>query len=517
MIKMNIKKKISTNEGSLHQKTIKGSFWSFTTRISTLALDIIQLVIVARLLNPKDYGLLGIALLTQTIFLVFTETGFQESIIQKKKKNIEEYLNTAWTTLIIRGLLIYTIIFFAAPYIAIFFNEPRAAIIIQVIGLSLVMSSLNNIAVTLLRKELEFNKTFILNLGRVLPSFIMTVALAFILRNVWALVGGVIMGSIGSLYISYLVHPYRPKIEFDRQKASEMLGFGKWIFGITILVFIGSQGDDLMVGRIVGVAALGLYQMAYRIAQAPLKEFIYNINTVLFSTFSKVQDYTSILKSGYLKVTTFSLAIAFPVTIGLAIIGREFTIVFLGEKWMAVIPILSILAMAALVKSFISTSTPIFKSVGKPRYEFEKQLVRASTIIILIVPLTQKFGIIGTSYTVLISCLLALIVWYKRITQVIDVKLKELWRIIAPPLIGSIAMAGSLLGVKKIIDLVSIEPLILKFLGFLLLCLIGTGVYFLILLIFQKYTKNYKNLGIILRMFKERKKKKNNILEKTAN
>jgi lipopolysaccharide exporter len=401
MIKERMKNLLSS-DGTLHQRTIKSGFWSLTSRFSTRALVLIELVIVARILSPDDFGLLGMAILAMAVFQVFTETGFKDAIIQNKN-DVKGYLNTAWTTLIVRGIIIYAIVFFSAPYVGLFFGEPRAGLILQVIGLTVVLDGFQNIAVVLLRKELEFQKQFVLNLGGTLPSFILTVLLAFILKNVWALVYGSIIGEVGTIFVSYLIHPYRPRLEFNKLKAKEMFVFGKWILAATIVIFIATNGDNIFVGRYLGAFALGLYALAFNISNITTTELTNVIGAVTFPAYTKIQEDQLNSKKALSRTIRTVLTISIPITIAIILFIPEFTKYILGEKWIAIIWPVRILAIAGFLRSVSAAWGSFYLSKGKPKYDFYKNLVKVIGMFSTIYFLTQFYGIIGTSLAVLIG------------------------------------------------------------------------------------------------------------------
>jgi lipopolysaccharide exporter len=410
-----------SSDGSLQQKTIKSGFWSFGSRLSTRGLDLIKLVIVARLLSPDDFGLLGMAILAMAVFQVFTETGFKDAIIQNKN-DVKCYLNTAWTTLIIRGIILYVIVFFSAPYVALFFGEPRAGLIIQVLGLTIVLDGLQNIAVVLLRKELEFQKQFVLNLGGSLPSFILTVLLAFILKDVWALVYGSIIGRVGMIFISYLVHSYKPRLEFHLLKAKELFIFGKWILAASIVIFIATNGDNIFVGRYLGAFSLGLYALAFSISNITTTEITHVIGAVAFPAYTKIQEDQVTSKKALSRTIRTVLTISIPISIAIILFIPEFTKYILGEQWIAIIWPVRILAIAGLLRSVSAAWGAFYLSKGKPKYDFYKNLVKVIGIFSTIYFLTQYYGIIGTSLAVLIGQIFDLILGNFLLNKLISYK-----------------------------------------------------------------------------------------------
>ena len=157
---MSIRKRIKTllqpGEG-LYQRTIRSGAWAFALRITEQGFGLVRLIILARVLAVNDFGLLGIALLAMMTLETFSQTGFQAALIQKKERT-EGYLDAVWTVSALRGLVLFVILFFAAPYVAIFFDTPVATPIIQVIAVTSLLQGLTNIGVVYFRKELEFKK-----------------------------------------------------------------------------------------------------------------------------------------------------------------------------------------------------------------------------------------------------------------------------------------------------------------------------------------------------------------------
>ena len=480
-------KKIANNlitpGGTLSQRVVKGGFWVFFLRIINRGFSLIRLIILARILSPNDFGLMGIALLTMSTLETFSQTGFHQALIQKKK-DIKSYLNSAWTVLILRGFSLFIILYFIAPYAAIFFDAPEAKPIIRVIGFSILFQAFTNIGVTYFKKELEFNKEFIYQLSGTLADFIVAVTAVLILKNVWALVLGLLAGNSVRCVVSYLIHPYRPHLSSDLRKTKELFGFGKWIMGSSILVFLITQGDDIFVGKILGTTALGFYQLAYRISNMPATEITHVISQVTFPAYSKLQDNIPKLREAYLKVLQVTTFLSFPIAGMIFVLAPDFTKIFLGEKWIPMVPAMQVLVFAGLIRSIMATTGPIFQAVGKPKIETKWQIVRLFIIVVLIYPFTVKWGIFGTSIIIFLSAFISTVGFSYRVIKVINCKLKEFSKIIALPLINGIIMVLALTLLKENLNNVGIWE-------FFLLISIGILNTIIIIYFFDKFL-NYK-------------------------
>ncbi|MBU0580182.1 MAG: lipopolysaccharide biosynthesis protein [Candidatus Margulisbacteria bacterium] len=304
---------------SLSQRVVKGGFWVFSLRMTQQVFISVRLIILARILVPSDFGLMGIALLTMSTLETFSQTGFQQALIQKK--GVESYLNSAWTISILRGLVLFIIIFFIAPYAAIFFKSPQAGPVIRVIGLAILLKGFINIGVIYFQKELEFNKQFLYQLSGTLADFIVSVSSALIIGSVWALVFGLLASAVVTTVASFLIHPCRPHLTKNLGEAKELFGFGKWILGSSILVFLSTQGDAIFVGKLIGVVALGFYQMAYKISNTPATEIVQVVSQVTFPTYSKLQDNLPKLREAFLKVLQLTSFVSIPLAGGIFILG----------------------------------------------------------------------------------------------------------------------------------------------------------------------------------------------------
>jgi len=478
---------------TLSQKVVKSSFWVFFLRIFNQGFSLLRLIILARILSPNDFGLMGIALLAMSILETFSQTGFEQALIQKKE-DIESYLNNAWTVLILRGFILFIILYFIAPYVAIFFNAQEAKPIIRVIGFSILFQAFTNIGVIYFQKELEFKKQFIYQLSGTLADFIVAISAVLILRNVWALVLGSLAGSIARCFMSYLIHPHRPCLSKDLGKVKELFGFGKWIMGLSILVFLITQGDDIFVGKILGTTALGFYQLAYRISNIPATEITHVISQVTFPTYSKLQDNLHKLREAYLKVLQLTAFLSFPIAGLIFVLAPNFTKIFLGEKWMPMVPAMQILCIFGVTRSINALFGSFLQGIGKPSILTKAAAIQLTIIIILIYPFIFKMCIIGTSIVVSFSNAVIMFYLFLKIGHIMKIKFINSLKEIQVFLFATIVMFVSLIIFKNVLIInIEIGKLVV-------LIFIGLVCYFGFILLFSHFFQNniIKNLKYYL-------------------
>ncbi|MGB2601941.1 MAG: oligosaccharide flippase family protein, partial [Candidatus Omnitrophota bacterium] len=194
-------------DASLGQRAVVSGAWVFSFKTVQRLLGLIRTVILARLLAPEDFGLMGIALLAINTLETFSKTGFEQALIQKRE-DIRDYLDSAWTVQIIRSLILFCFLFAGAPLVAIFFKSQQATHIIRVLALIELFMGAKNIGIVYFQKELRFDKRFILESCGLIASVTVSIVLAFVLRNVWALVYGSLAGAFVTCIVSYAAHQY---------------------------------------------------------------------------------------------------------------------------------------------------------------------------------------------------------------------------------------------------------------------------------------------------------------------
>lgn len=477
----NIFENLKSMRGELPQKMIIGSFWIFLLRIIHQIFGLARLVILSRILTPSDFGIIGIALLTMSTLDTFSQTGFQEALIQKKE-NIEEHLNSAWTISIIRGFLIFGILYFGASLVSSFFDTPEAESIIKVIGISVIFQAFTNIGVIYFQKELEFRKEFIYQFSGTIFDFIVSILAVFVLKNVWAIVLGLLAGNFVRLLISYFIHPYRPKISTDFSKIKELFRYGKWILSSSIVAFILTEGDDIFAGKVLGVTALGLYQMSYKISNLPATEISKVISQITFPAYSKIQDDLYKLKETYMNILKITSFLSFPIAGMILLFASDITLIFFGEKWAPMIPSMQILAFWGLIRCLVGTITPLFQSIGKPKIVTKLQFIQAIILFAIIYPLTIKFGIVGTSFAVLSSALIMFFIRNQILMNYMKFKFIEYYGAMFVPLVFTVISALTVFILKNILaNSANIYLLTFFSCSFIVVYLTLLGVYLKIL------------------------------------
>lgn len=435
---------------SLQRRATTATVWAFAFQAADRSVGAVILVILARLLRPGEFGLFGFALLTIAAVDTFTLTGFNDALIYKRH-GMEADLDTAWTFEVVRGGLLALIVFAVAPLVARFFSEPGIVGLLRLVSLVLLLQGAVNIGVVYLSKELDFKRQFAYQISGSLASLIVSVTAALLLRNVWALVLGLLSENAVRLIASFIVHPYRPRLRLDLERLRGLYSYGRWVLGTEIVVYFSREGDNLFVGRVLGAASLGLYQIAFRLANLVTTEITQVVSQVALPTYAQVQMEVERLSKAYVTVLEAIISLALPITAGLVLLGRPLVQVVLGDIWMPMVPAMQVLAVSGLIRAATISAGPLFRAVGRPKLDFWMNTARLVVMAAAIIPLTERYQLVGTALAVLLGVAATLPIWWRAAGEVLPGSRKVMVRGLAPSLAATIVLAGALVAMRMLV------------------------------------------------------------------
>jgi len=465
---------ILSSGGTLNQRTARGIAWNFVSNGGTEVLSFARAVVLARLLSPGDFGLMGAVFIVVSAMGVFTEMGLGPALIHLGKAGGHEFEDTAWLLQVIRGLLLFAVLMFTAPYIALFFGEPRLEPMLRVIAFTFVLSGFNSIGLTLLRRDMQFQKLTGASLTTEALCLAATVAAAVLLRNVWALVIGEVFRTAVWLAASFVVSPFRPTARFSLVAARQLLHYGKNVFGSGLLVYVGTEGDDVLVGKLLGAEPLGFYRMAYRLSNLPATSVTQVISRVAFPAYVELRGPDGDLRrvhEGFLKILKATAMLSVPLAGIIAALAPELVSVVLGPTWLPIIPAVMVLAVFGLERSIGAVLGAWFLGIGRPQALFRLQLLKVLVMVLVIYPLTVSYGIVGTSVAVTISAVAVQIAGLATAARTLGHHWSAIPRTLEVPFAGTGFLIGTIVLVRKVFLL---EPSLTS-LFLLLVC--GLSVY----------------------------------------
>jgi len=448
--------------GSVLQRSIKGGIWTSITKVSVRFSQLLMVIVLARLLSPEDFGLMGIGLLTLSATRKFTKIGLNSALIQKKEDDVDDYLDTNWCLEVGRGVLLFSILFVAAPFIGDLFGEPRATTLIRVLGLVPIFHGLRNPAVVYFKKDMAFHKAFLYRITGGFTQILVGVGYGLYSPTVWALVFASLSRPASKTILSYFLDGYRPRPSLDVDAAKELIDYGKWLTGANMLGFLYREGDDAFVGWFLSATSLGFYQYAYRLADMPGSELASIVSGVTFPAFSKLQADADELRRALLKTTRFTAFFAYPISFGIVLIAPSFVPVVLGEKWTPMVPTMQILAFYGLAHASTSNFGEVWKALDRPDIITKVSTLRVICVAVLIWPATARWGIEGTALVVTgVYLFIMLPVDVYMTGRVTDTPTVMIYREFLYPFVAAATMFGSLWYARTLIDLSPLVELVL--------------------------------------------------------
>ena len=473
----------------LAKKTAHAMLWVTLISIITKILGFGTQIVLARLLAPADFGLLAIGLLAINSMGIFRDLGFGATLIYKKDDSEHTAANTAFILLPLVASALFLIAYFAAPYIAIFFDNAAVEPIVQVLALTFVISSFGTVPSMLLEKELEFKKKVLPETVPIIGYACVAIWLAINGYGVWSLVYGQIISAVLTAGLIWFVSDWRPTFKFDRKVAKDLFGYGKHIMSASVVIFLITNMDDAIVGRVLGMEALGFYTIAYTISNLPATQITHLVGRVMFPVYSKLQDDRDVLRDAYLKTLKYVSMLSIPAAFGIFVIAPDFVNVVLGDKWMPAVPALQVLCIYGLLRSVGAINGPIFNATGNAKVLQNLTFMRLVICIIILIPLTLKWGILGTAIAVTLPAIFMAPLTFCWIGKILNEKVLSFLNTILPFFSGSCVMFFTIHIIKNNYNINSITQLCL-------LIVIAIFIYFIIIKLLNKEIVN-EFLGIL--------------------
>lgn len=395
------------------KEAIKGVSWITLLRVSTRLITFLRLAIVGRLLTPTQFGYFGLASLFLSLLEILTETGINVFLVQEKS-HIKNYINAAWCVSLIRGIFLGGIILLSAPYIATFFNAPEAKYVIMLTAIVPFIRGFINPAIITYQKDLLFHKEFILRFILFLIDAGVGILFAFITRDAISFVYGLIASAIVEVVLSYIFIPLWPRLVFEYKKIRYIIQRGWWVTLTGIAYFFSENGDNIVVGKMLGSSALGIYQVAYKFSMLPISEITNVVNQVTFPVYAKLTENKDRLWRAFFKVSVLNSIGGVGLSIIIFLFAELIISVGMGEQWYDAIPVIQVLAIYGALRSIFGNATPLFFALRKQDYAAKMTIARTVGLAIAIVPCIVYNGLIGAGYAMIFSilCEIPILLYY---------------------------------------------------------------------------------------------------------
>jgi len=423
---------------NLAQKASKGVIWTgLSTGVVTI-LNFLILAILARLLSPSDFGLMGIVMIVINFALTITDLGLGVSVIQSPYITNEQ-LSTFFFLNILLGGAFCGIIYFSSGIIALFFKEKELVNLLRVLSFCFIIVSFGQSYRILLQKWLNFKALAKVEIFGIVMYGVSSISFALKGFGVWSLVYGFLVRQLAESILLQCISEFRPKFVFDLKKTKHLFSFGIYVFGERIINYFNRNLDYIIIGRFLGPEALGFYSLAYQLMLVPLSKVSQMIIKVAFPAFSMVQDDNNKIRIGYLKMVKYIALITFPMMAGLFIVAPEFINSIYGTKWQQAILVLKILCIVGAVQSIATTVGTILYAKGRPDIGF-KWVCCAIIFYALSFVIGANWGIVGVALAYSIVVIISSPIIQNITHGLIDLKMKDFLKQFVNQTIGAIAI-----------------------------------------------------------------------------
>jgi teichuronic acid exporter len=395
---------------TLKEKTIKGLVWSFTDTISRQGITFILGIILARLLDPREFGLIAMTSIFFAISQMFISSGFGDALVRKKECSQADY-STAFYYNLFAGLVFFLILYFSAGAISDYFNEPKLKQIIRILSVGLVVSAFTQTQLTILTRRVDFKLQTKISVISGVISGVAGIIMAFLGYGVWSLVAKMLLGSIITSLLLWFLNTWRPSLEFNMKSFREMFSFGYKLLFVYLIDTVYKNVYYFIIGKFFSATDLGFYSRADQFSIFPVQNLTIAVQRVSYPVLSTVQDDNARLKEGYRKIIFPTMFISFFMMMGLAAVTKPLILLLLGDKWSPVIVYLQLLCLGTMLFPLGALNLNILNVKGRSDLALKIELIKKAFAVPVII--TGIFW--GINYMIIGIIINSLIAYYINI------------------------------------------------------------------------------------------------------
>ncbi len=431
---------MTSADGSIGQLAARGAAWTFGATAGARVAALAGIAVLARILAPDDFGLVAFAL----VFIVYTETigdlGTGAALIHWKDREQDAARVTFWVNLAM-GALWFLAMMAMAPFIAAFFRNPEAEPVLRALAWTFPIKALGNTHDALLQRRLKFRARALPDLVQAISKMLVAVPLALLGFGAWSLVWGQLVSLALWTGLLWVMLPWWPGLRPPLDMLRPMLRYGRGIISVNMLAAVVHHADLVIVGRMLGAAALGFYQLAYKIPEMTVVLLVRVASRVVFPAFSRLNALGGVtaLRTGYLAALRYVALLAVPAAVGLSVLAEPAVLTVFGPAWAPSVPILRALALYMGLRAIGTNAGDLLKATGRPGTLALLALGKA----VLLVPVLCLVGPLGAAAVA--TSLAAATAAFTMVDLLVACRLtgltaRDLARSLRPAAVGSVAM-----------------------------------------------------------------------------
>ncbi len=418
-----------------------GIIWNFIQMIVNQAFAFGLKLVLAKLLFPSQFGIVGMAVVFTGFVQVLNDLGVGAALVQRKVEHLRvEHYHTAFWVGVCWSVCLYLIMSLGIAQIAaIFYQEPMLRHIIPVLSIGILFSPVNLVHKAQLIKQMNFKKlAFIDNTSNILAGSI-SLIMALMGAGIWALVFNSVATVLFAIPLFFNATKWKPAFIIEKQAFKDVFGFGVYTTGSNILNYLYNNVDYLLIGKLLGATSLGIYTLAFVLTDIFRSRMMAVVNNVMYPIYGKKQNEPALLKRYYLNVILLNCLFVFPIMVYFIVIGDQFVVNIFGEKWRGTVIPLQILSFSVMLHILVSGNTALLRGLGKPSLEMKQQVLKALIFLPSLVIGVYYYGIIGAAWAILFNKVGVVLFAKYTFNYLIPVKITffEFFAAIKAPVIGA--------------------------------------------------------------------------------
>ena len=435
---------------SLKSKTVKGVVWSSIERFSTQGVQFLIMIIMARLLTPKDYGLIGMLAIFLAVAQSLIDSGFSQALIRKQDRTDVDNSTVFYFNIVVSSAL-YLILFIAAPFVADFYNQPELTSVMRVVCLGVILNSLAVVQRALLTVRIDFKTQAKASLSAAVISGCIGIVLAYCGFGVWSLVVQQLLNLSVNTLLLWIFSKWRPIAVFSWKSFHELFAFGSKMLASGLLDTLYRNIYPIVIGKLFSASSLGHYTRAQHFSEFPSSNVTGIIQRVTYPILCGIQDETERLEAVYRKFLKLSAFIIFPLMIGMSAVARPFIDIVLGAQWGFCGQLLQIICFAMMWYPIHAINLNLLQVKGRSDLFLRLEIIK-KILGITVLCITAPFGLVVMCYGQIFNSIVALVINTYYTGKLINVGFIRQMKDLLPTLLLSLTMFGAILLVNGFIE-----------------------------------------------------------------
>lgn len=362
-------------EVSLKNKTVKGASWSFIDSIAGQGITFLVGLVLARLLTPEEYGLIGIIIIFIAVFNSIVDSGFSNALIRKNDAKYIDY-NTVFISNLVLSVVLFGVLYISAPAISNFFNQPQLIPLLRVMGSIVIINAFAIIQRTILVKKVDFKTQTKVSLISSITSGVVGIGMAVGGLGVWSLVGQQISRQFLNSAFLWIYSRWYPKLQFSIQSFKELFTFGWKLLVSSLIDTVWREIYQVIIGKCYSPVALGQYTRAQQFASICSSNLTTVVQRVSFPVLSSVQDDKERLKNGYKRIIKVTMLVTFVLMLGLAAVAKPLVLSLIGEQWLPCVPFLQIICLQMMLYPLHSLNLNMLQVQGRSDLFLKLEIIK---------------------------------------------------------------------------------------------------------------------------------------------